>query len=106
MALTDREAARAAWRRKVRGELRKADDEFKGKYADELQGLLGLSADEIARITPGDVDLEAYHQLITVVRSASANNAAAADLRAQIQDLGATAVRIAKKVVGLARLLA
>ena len=101
---TSKQEARDAWRRQVRSELKKADDAFKGQYAEELQGLLGLSQAEIDKITPDNSDLQIYHQLITVVEAASRQNVAQADLRAQIAELGDTAVKIAKQVAPLAKL--
>ena len=106
MAATGRAAALEAWRRKVRADLKKADEAFKGDYADELSGLLGLSSEEIDRITPDATDLEAYHQLITVVQAASRLNVSQAMLRSQIKTLGATAIEISRKVPQLAALFA
>ena len=106
MAATNRKKALEAWRRKVKGELKAADESFKGKYADELNDLLGLSKEDIDRITPDTSDLQAYHQLITLVEMASRQNVAQAELRSQIRTLGTTAMEIAKKVPRLAALLA
>lgn len=77
---------------------------FEGQYADELKGLLGLSQQEIAAITPATADQKVYADLITVVQQASATNLAQADLKARIQKLGETAVAIAKRVPKLAAL--
>ncbi len=106
MAATSKAAALEAWRHKVQGELKKADQAFKGDYAEELNQLLGLSSDEIDKITPDASDLQVYHQLITVVEEASRQNVRAAVLRSQIEALGETAVEIAKKVPKLAVLFA
>jgi hypothetical protein len=104
--MSTRAEALEAWRRKVAGELKKSDEAFKGDYADQLQGLLGLSQAEIDRITPDGTGLQAYHQLITVVEEASRQNVAQAELRSQIQALGKVAVAIAQKVPSLAALFA
>jgi hypothetical protein len=104
MPTSGRAAALEAWRKKVQGELKKADEAFKGDYAVELNQLLGLSSDEIDRITPDTTDLQVYHQLITVVEEASRQNIQQAMLRSQIEALGQTAVEIAKKAPKLAEL--
>jgi gas vesicle protein len=71
---------------------------FNGKYKDEINALLGFSREDIDKITPDTTDLEAYDQLITVVKEASAVNLDQIDLKQHIKDLGETAVQIAKKV--------
>ena len=101
---TNKTAALEAYRRKTRAALRAADEQFKGEYAEELSELLGLSQDEVDKITPDGADLQAYHQLITVVEVASSQNASQAQLRSQIEALGQTAVAIAKKVGPLAKM--
>jgi hypothetical protein len=86
--------------------MKKNREAFEGKYADQLNGLLGLSRDEIDAITPGTTDLEIYDQLIAVVKEASRSNLTQAQLKSQIKALGETAVAIAKKVGSLAAILA
>jgi hypothetical protein len=93
------------WRKRVRQALKNADASFRGEYASELKDLLGLSQEEIDRLTPDATDLAVYHQLITVVEEASRSNVSQAQLRSQIKGLGAMAVQIAKKVTGLAAIL-
>jgi len=79
--------------------------EFEGKYGAELQGLLGLSKDQLEEIAPQVESAEVYAQLIAVVRAASARNLSIAQLRSRIRTLGEVAVAIAKQVPGLAKLL-
>jgi hypothetical protein len=97
--------ARDLFRRRVRTAFDNADDAFRGQYAEEIEGLLGLSKQEIDAITPGDADLQAYDRLITVVKEASRVNLAQAELRNRIRELGDIAVSIAKKVPKLAALV-
>ena len=77
---------------------------FLGEYKQEIEGLLGLSREEIDKITPGTTDLETYDKLIAVVRRASANNISQAELKNRIIELGEVAVSIAKRVSKLASL--
>jgi hypothetical protein len=93
------------FRRRLREELRKNREAFEGAYKRELDSLLGLSREEIDRVTPDGTDLEVYDQLITVVKEASRTNVSQAELKTRIQELGDVAVSIAKKVQPLARLL-
>lgn len=79
---------------------------FEGKYADQVSELMGLSQEEIDKITPDGSDLVEYDRLIAVVKQASAHNVSQATLRANIKALGDVAVSIAKKTTGLAVLLA
>lgn len=83
---------------------KEADDSFNSKYADELNELKGLSASEIASIEPGTTGKETYQKLINVVEQASKENLSQADLLNNIKELGTTAVSIAKKVTGIAKL--
>ena len=77
---------------------------FEGKYKDELNDLMGLSREEIDLITPDTTDLEAYDQLITVVKEASRVNLAQAELKGRIEALGQVAIKIAGKIPKLAAL--
>ncbi len=97
--------ARELFRRRVRRALDEADEAFRGQYAEELKGLLGLSEAEIDAISPGTTDLETYDRLIAVVREASRVNLAQADLVARIRGLGDLAVGIARRVPALGALL-
>lgn len=76
---------------------------FESEHKEMLVGLLGLSQDEIERVSV-DVGIETYSQLIAVVQEASAANLSQAELRERIEDLGAVAVSIAKRVSKLAPL--
>ena len=75
---------------------------FRGRYKSELDELAGLSRAEIDAITPGITDLQKYEELITVVKEASRANLAQAQLKQQIEKLGAVAIKIAKRVPSLA----
>lgn len=83
--------------------LRKNHEAFVGKYAGEINQLLGLSRAEIDAIVPGTTDLEVYDQLVTVVKEASRRNLSQAELAARIESLGDIAVTIAKKSAALAK---
>ena len=88
--------------RKDAKEIRSA---FKGKYADELKQLYGLSTDEIDALTPDTTDLETYAKLIALVERASRQNLSQAALKQHIEELGELAVKIAKLSTRLAPIL-
>jgi len=89
---------------RLKEDLKRGREAFKGKYAKELNELAGLSRNEIDAITPGVEDLQAYDALITVVKDASRSNLANAQLKQRIETLGSLAVKVAKKVPSLAAL--
>ena len=89
------------FRKKLRESLAENRKRFQGIYKNQINELLGLSREEIDRITPDTTDLEVYDQLITVVKEASAANVSQAELKTHIEDLGAVAIEIAKKVGSL-----
>jgi len=91
------------YRKKLKERAEENRKAFDGIYKDEINGLLGLSKEEIDSITPGTTDLEVYDQLITVVKEASAANIAQAELKSRIMELGDVAVKIAKKSAKLAK---
>jgi len=93
-----------AFRRSLREDLAKNREAFEGKYKAELDELLGLSREEIDRLTPGTTDLATYDQLISVVKEASRANVEQAELKARIEELGDIGVAIAKRVTALAGL--
>jgi hypothetical protein len=103
--MASRADARAELQRDLARIIDQTRAEFEGKYGDELQGLLGLSKDELEEIVPQVEGTEVYAQLIAVVRAASARNLSIAQLRSRIRALGEVAVAIAKKVPGLASIL-
>jgi hypothetical protein len=82
-----------------------ADAAFDGAYRDELNQLLGLSKEEIDRLTPDTTDLKTYHALIKVVEQASRDNLNQAQLVENIKKLGELGVKIAMKIPKLAELL-
>ena len=94
------------FRRHLRERMEENRAAFEGRYGDELNALMGLSREEIDRITPDLTDLVIYDQLITVVKEASRTNMAQAELKARIQDLGEVALAIAGRVPALAALVA
>ena len=94
-----------AFRKLIREQLEAGDKAFKGQYAEELNELMGLSREEIDKITPGTTDLQTYEKLITIVKQASAHNVSQAELVDNIKALGKVAVAIAKKSAKLASLL-
>ena len=56
------------FRKKLKERAKRNREAFVGKYRDELDALLGLSKEDIDKITPGTTDLEVYAQLISVVK--------------------------------------
>jgi methionine aminopeptidase len=96
----------AAFRKKLEERAKANRQAFEGRYRDEIEGLLGLSREEIDLITPDTTDLEIYDQLITVVKEASAANIAQAELKSRVMELGQVAILIAKQVPTLATLFA
>lgn len=84
--------------------VKKGREAFKGRYKEQLNELCGLSVAEIDKITPDMTDLEKYDELITVVKEASRVNLSQAQLKAQIEELGSIAIKIAKRVPSLATL--
>lgn len=86
--------------------LKRGREAFRGKYKDQLNELLGLSREEIDRITADTTDLAVYDELITVVKEASRANMAQAQLKNRIMKLGDIAVEIARKVPTLAGMFA
>lgn len=99
------QSARERFRRRVRASMQRADEAFRGAYAKEIEALHGLSQADIDEISPGNADLETYDRLIDVVKEASRANVEQAELRSRIEQLGSVAVRIAKKVPSLAKIL-
>lgn len=86
--------------------LERGREAFRGRYKDELNELAGLSRAEIDAITPDMTDLQKYDELITVVKEASRVNLTQTQLRRKIEALGATAVKIARRVPSLAGIFA
>ena len=78
-----------------------ADAAFNATYQEELNQLKGLSPEVIASITP---NIKEYTALIRVVEKASKENISKAQLAANIRQLGAVVVKIAKKTPLLSEL--
>ena len=93
------------YRKKLKERAKRNRDAFMGQYRDELNALLGLSKEEIDKITPDTTDLEVYAQLISVVKEASADNIDQAELKDRIMELGRVGVEIAKRIPALVDLL-
>jgi hypothetical protein len=72
------------------------------KYQQEIEQLKGLSPEDIIAITPNTED---HAALIKVVKQASEENLSKAQLVANIKQLGASVVKIAKKTPLLLELL-
>jgi hypothetical protein len=79
---------------------------FEGQYAQALNDLQGLSPADLDAITPHGSDRVAFDALVALVIQASQRNLDQAELAAQIQSMGTTAVAIAKQTVTLAALFA
>jgi hypothetical protein len=88
----------------IKETLRRSREAFKGRYAQQLDELAGLSRAQIDAMMPGVEDLQKYDELIAVMKEASRVNLAQAQLRGQIEKLGGIAVSIAKRVPSLAQL--
>lgn len=93
------------YRKKLEERAKRNREAFMGKYRDELNALLGLSKEDIDKITPDTTDLEIYAQLISVVKEASADNIDQAELKGRIMELGKVGVEIAKRIPALIDLL-
>ena len=93
------------FKRMLREKTAKNRKEFEGEYKDVLNDLMGLAKEDIDAITPDTTDMEIYAQLITVVEDASRVNLSQAQLKQRIQALGDIALKIAKKVPSLAKVL-
>lgn len=89
------------FRKKLKERAKRNREAFMGKYRDELNALLGLSKEDIDKITPGTTDLEVYAQLIAVVEEASAENIDQGELQNRIIALGDIGVEIAKRIPAL-----
>lgn len=93
------------YRKKLKERAKRNREAFMGRYRDELNALLGLSKEDIDKITPDTTDLEIYAQLISVVKEASADNIDQAELKNRIIELGEVGVKIAKRIPALVDLL-
>ena len=93
------------YRKKLQERAKRNREAFCGLYKDELNELMGLSKDEITRITPDTNGVEVYAQLISVVKEASADNMSQAELKSNIMALGEIGIKIAKKIPRLIDIL-
>ena len=93
------------YRKKLKERAERNRKAFQGQYKNELNALMGLSKEEIDRITPDSTDLEIYAQLISVVKEASADNIKQAELKANIMELGKVGIEIAKRIPALIDLI-
>lgn len=82
-----------------------ADVAFSGLYADELKQLKGLSKEEINAILPASNSIQTYQTLVEIVEKASKDNLAQAQLISKIKCLGASTIKLAKKIPGWTALL-
>ena len=81
---------------RIKQRLKENREAFEGAYSQQINELMGLSRTEIDQITPGTTDIEIYDHLISVVKEASRANISQAQLKQRIEQLGETAVKIAK----------
>ena len=95
----------AEYREKLKERARINREAFKGKYKEELTALMGLSKEEIDKITPDTNDLEIYAQLISIVKEASADNIDQAELKERILELGQVGIEIARRIPALIDLI-
>lgn len=79
-----------------------ANASFNGIYNNELHDLHGISTEEIKTISEDQDAMPTYSVLIKLVEKASQDNLSQAELGEHIKELGSLAVKIAKKVPGLA----
>ena len=106
MPARNRRRAKELYRQRVKAAMKRADEAFRGQYAEELKDLLSLSKESIDEITPDTTDLAIYSELIEVVKEASRVNLEQAELVKRIKAMGQVAISIAKKVPRLGALLA
>jgi len=92
------------FKKTMKSSLKNNRETFEESYKEELISLLGLSKEEIDKITPDNTAKQTYDKLITIVKEASRANISQAELKTQITDLGDVAIRIAKKVPSLTKL--
>ena len=74
-----------------------ADTAFSGQYLKELEQLKELTDAEIASVLPNTTNID-----IEVVGDASKKNMEQAELVSKIKNLGNVAIKLAKKIPGLA----
>ena len=79
-----------------------ADTAFSGQYLKELEQLKELTDAEIASVLPNTTNIDIYEKLIEVVGDASKKNMEQAELVSKIKNLGNVAIKLAKKIPGLA----
>jgi hypothetical protein len=95
------------FKRNLEASLKRNREAFEGRYSEQLHELLGVSEQDLARVSPNpETSKMDYNNLISVVKEASRANVSQATLRSQIKSLGAGAVEIAKLVGGLAGVVA
>jgi hypothetical protein len=85
--------------------MERADQAFRGEYAEAIAELLALSEADIRAISPDPTCMETYDKLIAVVKEASRVNVAQAELKRQIVGLGEVALAIAGRVPKLSAVL-
>lgn len=85
--------------------MRRGREAYRGKYENPIRELLGLSVFELDCMTPGETDLEMYEALLGLVMEASRQSLPEEVLRKKIMRLGQSAIRIARLIPSLARLL-
>ncbi|MEW6489583.1 MAG: hypothetical protein AB1578_16910 [Thermodesulfobacteriota bacterium] len=93
------------WRKDLRGDLKKGEEAFDVQHEEAIRRLTGLAFADLERITPKVSEKEAYDALVAVVTEARDTNLSQATLKSRIEELGGAAVRIAKRVESLARIL-
>lgn len=94
------------FRRRVRASLIRNRETFEksSEYRKMLDGLLGLSEEEIRGVLPAGTPKDDYLNLISVVKEATRVNVNQAELKARIEYLGETSLALAMKVPQLAKL--
>jgi hypothetical protein len=101
----EKQRAREEFRKNVQAAFKRADESFRGVYAEAIGDLLALSQADIRAISPDPTCVETYDKLIQAVKEASRLNVAQAELKRQIVGLGQVAVSIAGRIPSLASLL-
>ncbi len=94
-----------AWRKKLEERCEETRIAFEGQYRSAIEGLLGLSQEQIRAVSPEITSAETYAKLITIVKAASAANISQAELKNRIIALGEVGIKIARQVAPLAALL-
>jgi len=86
---------------KLRGASRQSAEAADQELADDLAKIQQANTIDLENLKPQLSDVEAFDQLVTAVKVATAQNEDLAQLQSRIKSLGEGVVRVAKEVAGL-----